>query len=490
LTWIREIARRRAHDAAVMNFVTPQFDAQLVARYDVAGPRYTSYPTAPQFRSTFGEADYRRVARASNDDPLPRGLSLYVHVPFCFSPCFYCGCTRVVTRDARNGALYLEQLYREIELTAPLYDRDRPVVQLYLGGGTPNFLSVAQIGELVESLGRQFSFSHDAGREFGIEIDPRYCKPDDVHALARHGFNRISFGVQDFDPAVQQAVNRIQSAVRTRSVIDAARAAGFHSINVDLIYGLPKQDADTFARTLGTVIALAPSRIACYGYAHLPGRFRAQRRIAAADLPGPAQRLELLGLAVDRLGDAGYRYVGMDHFALPDDDLVVAQAAGELQRNFQGYSTLGGCDLIGLGPSAISQVGTTFSQNAAYMPAYQAALDAGRLPVARGLALSEDDLIRADLIQQLMCGGHIDIPEFSAHHQLDFGVYFGPELGRLAALAADDLVRIDAATIEVTPRGRFLLRNIAMCFDAYLGDREPASLAQDPAPEVRYSRAL
>jgi oxygen-independent coproporphyrinogen III oxidase len=462
--------------------IASHFDAALVARYDVAGPRYTSYPTAPQFRSTFAEADYRRVARASNDDPLPRPLSLYVHVPFCFSPCFYCGCTRVITRDTRSAGLYLEHLYREIELTAPLFDRDRAVVQLHLGGGTPNFLDAAQIGELVDSLGRHFSFSHAADREFGIEIDPRFCAPDFVHALALFGFNRISFGVQDFDSDVQKAVNRVQSGAQTRAVIDAARSAGFRSINLDLIYGLPKQNLSTFARTLAQVVDLAPDRIACYGYAHMPDRFRAQRRIDAADLPGPGQRLELLGLAVDRLGAAGYRHIGMDHFAWPGDDLAAAQSAGNLHRNFQGYSTHGGCDLIGLGMSAISNVGSSFSQNAATLPAYQAALDAGRLPVARGIDLSDDDLIRADLIQRLMCAGRVDIAAFAAQHGLQFDVYFQSELERLAPLAADGLVHIGAEELLITPRGRFLLRNIAMCFDAYL--------AQGPAPQVRYSRAL
>lgn len=458
------------------------FDADLIARYDVSGPRYTSYPAAPQFQSEFGETQWRAAARASNTDPIPRRLSLYLHVPFCLSPCFYCGCNRVITRDKSKAAAYLLRLYREIELAAPHFDRDRPVMQLHLGGGTPNFLDPAQMGELLESLRRQFSFSNDAQREFGIELDPRFCDAAYVHALGQMGFNRVSIGIQDFDPDVQAAVNRIQSIAQTREVLEAARAAGFRSGSVDLIYGLPRQTLQGFARTLDRVIELAPDRIATYAYAHLPERFKAQRQIEASELPSSALRLDLLALTVEKLTDAGYRYIGMDHFARPDDELARAQDAGTLQRNFQGYSTHGDCDLIGLGVSAISHIGASFSQNARDLPGYYAALDSGRSPIARGLVMSGDDGLRAEIIQHLMCHGTLDIDAFQARHRMDFAVYFAPETLRLHELAADGLVDYTPRRLNVTARGRFLLRNIAACFDAYLSATD-ASL-------VRYSKAL
>jgi len=479
------VGDEHAHDVRMPTptpSVIPQFDAELIARHDVAGPRYTSYPTAPQFHVGFNESSFRAVARASNEDPIPRRLSLYVHVPFCTSPCYYCGCTRVITRDRGKADIYLDHLYREIELVAPLFDRDRSLVQLHFGGGTPNFLNDAQMSELLESLARNFSFSRDADREFGIELDPRWCGPDYVRMLAAHGFNRVSVGIQDFDRTVQAAINRIQSVDETRAVLEAARASGFRSTSVDLIYGLPQQTAANFRCTLEQVIELAPDRVATYAYAHLPDRFKAQRRIRAADLPSAAQRLELLGLTVEMLTAAGYRYIGMDHFALPSDDLSRAQDAGTLQRNFQGYSTHGDCDLIGIGMSSISHIGPSFSQNAHDLANYYAALDAGQLPVVRGMELDDDDIVRADVIQQLMCHARLDIASFEARHGLDFAVYFEAELSRLRALACDGLVEIAPTRLIVTPRGRFLLRNIAMCFDAHLRHTD--------AGQARYSRAL
>jgi oxygen-independent coproporphyrinogen-3 oxidase len=485
LTWISSRAAALREDADMSNttpITSAGFDAEFIARYDVSGPRYTSYPTAPQFHAGFGAAELRAAARNSNEESNPRCLSIYVHVPFCLSPCFYCGCTRVITRDRGKVAVYLEHLYREIERTAPLFDRGRPVVQLHFGGGTPNFLDARQMSELLESLARQFALSRAAEREFGIELDPRYCDADYVAMLAAHGFNRISVGIQDFDADVQQAVNRIQSVEQTRTVLDAARACGMRSVSVDLIHGLPRQTPEKFAHTLEQVIALKPDRVACYSYAHLPERFKAQRQIDAADLPDAGTRLELLGLCVRHLANAGYRYIGMDHFALPQDDLVRAQEAGTLQRNFQGYSTHGNCDLIGLGMSAISHIGATFSQNARDLPTYYAALDACRLPVVRGLHQSEDDIIRADAIQQLMCHGVLDIAAFETRHRLDFGHYFASELTRLHELARDGLIAIEPERLQVSARGRYLLRVIAMAFDAHLARPQPA--------EVRYSRAL
>jgi oxygen-independent coproporphyrinogen-3 oxidase len=461
---------------------SPRFDPELVARYDVAGPRYTSYPAAPHFHAGFGEAELRAAALASNQGPEPRPLSIYVHVPFCLSPCFYCGCTRLITHDTSKSGPYLERLYKEIERVSALFDRGRKVGQLHFGGGTPNFLDARQMAELLDFLAQRFSFSDETQREFGIEVDPRWCAPDYVRMLARHGFNRISVGIQDFDPEVQRAVNRIQSVDQTRAVLDAARESGFRSTSVDLIYGLPKQTVEKFAHTLDQVIALTPDRVACYAYAHLPERFKAQRQIKAADLPDAATRLKLLGLSVDKLTAAGYRYIGMDHFARPSDDLAVAQDHGTLQRNFQGYSTHGDCDLIGFGMSSISHVGATFSQNARDLPHYYAAIDAGRLPVVRGLKLDEDDAIRADAIQQLMCHGVLDIGAFERRHRLDFAAYFAGEIERLRGLEHDGLIEVTADRLTVTARGRFLLRIIAMCFDAHLHRGEAA--------ETRYSKAV
>jgi oxygen-independent coproporphyrinogen-3 oxidase len=459
----------------------PEFDPALVARYDVAGPRYTSYPTAPQFKPDFDETQLRGAIRASNEEPIPRPLSLYLHVPFCMSPCFYCGCNRIITREAIHADRYLERLYREIELIAPLFDRDRAVRQLHFGGGTPNFLDLTQMSELLESLARHFSFSHEARREYGIEIDPRFADAAYIRRLGELGFNRISVGIQDFDPAVQQAVNRIQSVEQTRAVLDAARAGGFRSTSVDLIYGLPLQSIEGFGRTLQQVVALDPDRVAVYGYAHLPEMFKAQRQIEAADLPDAATRLALFGCALEQLSAAGYVYIGMDHFAKAGDELVLAQRAGTLQRNFQGYSTHGDCDIVGLGVSAIGRIGDSYTQNARDLIGYYAALDAGRLPVMRGMQLDEDDLIRRELINELMCHGMIDKRAFGARHRLLFDEYFVRERQRLVPLLEDGLVQEGAHQLLVTSRGRLLLRIIAMCFDAYLGDGVRSS---------RYSRVI
>jgi oxygen-independent coproporphyrinogen-3 oxidase len=447
---------------------TPPFDAELLRRYDKPGPRYTSYPTAPQFGPGFGDAALREVVRASNEEPIPRPLSLYAHIPYCFSPCFYCGCNRVITRDKARGGLYLARLQREIALVAPLFDRDREVVQLHLGGGTPNFLDAGQLGELMDTFARHFHFGREACRDFSIEIDPRCVDAGDIEALAFMGFNRASLGVQDFDPAVQAAVNRIQSVEETLAVISACRANHFRSVNVDLIYGLPGQNPEGFGRTLDIVTQARPDRLAIYGYAHMPALFRAQKQIDEALLPSPEAKVGLLQVAVEKLTAAGYRYIGMDHFALPEDELSRAQEGGGLHRNFMGYTTHAESDLVGFGVSAISHVGDSFSQNPRELPAWEAAIDAGRLPVWRGLRLSADDVMRAELIQQLMCQGELDIRRFEARFDVDFHAYFAPDLERLQALAADGLVNVDARFLRATDRGRLLLRIIAACFDHYL----------------------
>ena len=457
----------------------PLFDRALVAKYDISAPRYTSYPTAPHFRADFSEADLRRTIRISNGDPIPRDLSAYLHIPFCMSPCYYCGCARIITRDRGKAAAYLTWLYREIEIVATCFDRDRRLAPLHFGGGTPNFLDAEQLLELIESLGRHFSFSRNADREFGIELDPRFCNEDYARQIGEAGINRVSIGVQDFDPSVQEAVNRIQSIEETHAIMRGARSGGVRSINLDLIYGLPRQTPDSFARTLEQVIALRPDRIAAYGYAHLPERFKAQRQIDKYDLPDATTRLTLLQQTVEMLTGAGYIHIGVDHFALPDDDLARAVAAGTLQRNFQGYSTHAACDLMGFGMSAISHIGASFSQNAKDLIGYYAALDNGQLPVARGLRLDDDDLLRADLIQRLMCLGTLDIGAFEARYPVNFDVYFRRSLDRLKPLLADGLVTCTPNRITVTARGQFLLRNIAQCFDAYL-----------ESPDIRYSRAV
>ena len=459
--------------------IAPLFDRELVAQYEINAPRYTSYPTVPHFRVGFVEADLHRAIRISNGDPIPRDLSAYLHIPFCLSPCFYCGCTRMISHDRGNAATYLTRLNREIELVATRFDRDRSLAQLHFGGGTPNFLDADQLLELIKSLRQHFSFSHRADREFGIELDPRFCNEEYARCIAEAGINRVSIGVQDFDPAVQQAVNRIQSVDETRAVMQGARRGGVRSINLDLIYGLPRQTPASFERTLEKVIALRPDRIATYGYAHLPERFKAQRQIDKYELPDASTRLTLLQQTVEMLAAAGYIHIGVDHFALPGDDLALAAKAGTLQRNFQGYSTHAACDLIGFGMSAISHIGASFSQNAKDLVGYYAAIDNGRLAVARGLWLGDDDLVRADLIQRLMCAGTLDIAAFEARYLVDFAQYFRRALDRLKPLLADGLVTCSPERITVTARGQFLLRNIAQCFDVYV-----------ESPDIRYSRAV
>jgi oxygen-independent coproporphyrinogen-3 oxidase len=467
-----------------MNTIPP-FDAELLRRYDKPGPRYTSYPTAPQFSAQFGEAAFREHARRSNADPIPRQLSLYLHIPYCFSPCFYCGCNRIITRDFGRSAPYLERLLREAEEVSRLFDRDREVIQLHLGGGTPNFLRPSQIADLIESLGRQFHFSHSAQRDFSIELDPRLIQEGDIAAYAAAGLNRASLGVQDFDPDVQRAVNRVQSVEQTLRTIDECREANFRSVNVDLIYGLPKQTLAGFGRTLDIVLNARPDRLAVYGYAHMPELFKAQGQIVSEDLPDAETKLALLGLAIDKLSAAGYRYIGMDHFALPEDDLARAQDASNLHRNFMGYTTHADCDLIGLGMSAISHIGDSFSQNARDLPTWESALDQGRLPVWRGMEMDRDDVLRSEVIQQLMCQGEIDIGAIENRYDIDFGDYFSDSLHQLPGLVADGLAEVQPSRIIATSRGRLLLRIIAMCFDRYL-----THTAATPAARPRYSRVI
>jgi oxygen-independent coproporphyrinogen-3 oxidase len=451
-----------------MNSQQIRFDEDLVRRYDRSGPRYTSYPTAVQFSEKFRIPEYRAVVAASNQDAPPRQLSLYVHIPFCSSPCFYCGCTKVITRNHDKAEAYLFRLHREIEMQGGLYDRGRVVEQLHFGGGTPTFLTSAEIEQLIEKLGRHFTLSAHPDREYSIELDPRTITSDTLRDLHRVGFNRCSLGVQDFDPAVQEAVNRIQSVPDTLRLIDDARACGFNSVSVDLIYGLPRQSVPGFAQTLDTVLSVRPNRFAVYGYAHLPQMFKAQRQIKVEDLATPETRLKLLGLTIEKLSAAGYVYIGMDHFALPDDELVIAQRNGTLHRNFQGYSTRGYLDLVGLGVSSIGKVGDNYIQNLKTLPEYYGALDRGELPVHRGYTMTRDDVIRRDVIQQIMCYGVLDFAATAQRHGIGFREYFAAELGALEPLVADGLAEFAEPGLQVTPAGRLLLRHLAMVFDAYL----------------------
>ena len=444
-------------------------DPVLLRKYDVSGPRYTSYPTADRFVEAYGETELRQWLAKRNIGGISQPLSVYVHLPFCDTLCYYCGCNKVITRDHSRSAKYIKYLQAELELLAPLLEADRRIVQLHWGGGTPTFLNREEMGELWRVLRERLEFSAEC--ECSLEVDPRRVEPGTMEFLGRLGFNRLSVGVQDFDPDVQKAVHRIQSEEVTRRVIDEARANGFRSVNVDLIYGLPKQTLDSFNRTLDRTLSLAPDRIALYSYAHLPHVFMPQRRILSADLPSPEVKLQIMTLAIGRLTREGYLYIGMDHFAKPDDELAIAQNQGRLQRNFQGYSTYADCDLLGLGISAIGRVGPTYYQNAKRLDDYYAALDAGRLPVARGIQLTPDDLVRRAVIQALICQFCLSIESIELSYLVDFAEYFAEEMKTLRSLESDGLVELDPEWIRVTPKGRLLVRSICMVFDRYLRER-------------------
>jgi oxygen-independent coproporphyrinogen III oxidase len=441
-------------------------DTSLLVKYGGNGPRYTSYPTADRFVEAFDAKAYRHWLGHRTAVGIGRSLGLYVHVPFCDTLCFYCACNKIATKDQAKARKYTSYLLREIDLVAKALEGDRRVAKMHWGGGTPTFLSEEDSAALVAALRAKFAF--DPHGEYAIEIDPRRAGPDRIAFLGRLGFNRLSIGVQDFDPQVQAAVNRVQSLESTRAVIDAGRANGFRSINMDLILGLPKQTLAGFGRTLDSVIDCGPDRIALYSYAHLPSMFKPQRRIVEADLPAPEAKLELMKTAIARLGEAGYVHIGMDHFAKPGDELAVAQRQGRLTRDFQGYSAGGGCDLIGLGVSSIGKIGPTYVQNVKALDEYYAVLDSGELPVLRGLELTPDDLVRRAVIQALACDFAVSRESIALAYLIDFDAYFAPELEDLARLAADGLVEIDDEWITVTPRGRLLVRSVCMVFDKYL----------------------
>jgi oxygen-independent coproporphyrinogen-3 oxidase len=438
----------------------------LLRRFDIPGPRYTSYPTADRFVEAFTEDDYVQALEQRKAGSMALPLSLYVHVPFCESVCYYCACNKVITKHHERAAEYLRYLALEVELQVAHVGPGRSVSQLHLGGGTPTFLSDAELEDLMSMLRSHFTLV--PGGEYSIEVDPRTVTEERLRTLARLGFNRLSFGVQDFDPTVQKAVHRTQPAEQVFALVAAARRIGFESINVDLIYGLPLQTPESFARTLAQVNELRPDRIALYAYAHLPSRFKPQRRIIAAELPSGGAKLSMLSASLDALQDAGYVYVGMDHFALPTDALAVAKRQGRLHRNFQGYSTQPDCDLIALGVSAIGRIGATYSQNAKTLEEYRDMLDQGRLPIVRGLALTRDDLLRRAVIMSLMCQGELQFESIELGHLIDFRQHFARELEALEGLAEHGLVRLDATGVQVTDTGWYLVRAIAMVFDKNL----------------------
>ena len=455
-----------------------RWDSDLIRRYDMAGPRYTSYPTAMQFNSQVSAFDLLHALRESRKALRP--LSLYVHVPFCANICYYCACNKVVTKDRGRAQPYLQRLEQEIQQIACHLDPKQKVEQLHFGGGTPTFLSHDELRQLMSKLRQHFNLLDDDSGDYGIEIDPREADWSTMGLLRELGFNRVSIGLQDLDPQVQRAVNRLQSLEETRAVIDAARTLQFRSINIDLIYGLPKQTPEAFARTVEEVINLQPDRLSVFNYAHLPERFMPQRRINASDLPSPTDKLLMLQHTIEQLTQAGYRYIGMDHFALPDDELAIAQEEATLQRNFQGYTTHGHCDLIGLGVSAISQIGDLYCQNNSDLAQYQNTLASAQLATSRGLICNQDDRIRREVIQQIICNLHLPFARIEQAFNIDFRGYFAAQWPALEAMAQDGLIALDSDQLTVLPAGRLLVRSVCMVFDAYLEQQN----------RQRYSRVI
>ncbi len=447
------------------------FDKDLIRRYDTFGPRYTSYPTAVQFTSAFNLEDYLGGVKHSNEDPIPSPLSLYLHIPFCDTICYYCGCSKVITKDKSKAAHYIELLKQEIKLQGALFAKDRVVTQIHWGGGTPTFLSDKEIYEIIECLRDNFNVPADNEVEFGIEVDPRTVDQQRLKNLNNLGFNRVSFGVQDFDSDVQQAVNRVQSNEQIKQHITDSRKLHYQSINIDLMYGLPKQSVHSFSKTLDTTIELNPDRIAIYNYAHLPEMFKPQRRINEDELPSAEEKLNILQLCIDKLQNAGFVYIGMDHFAKASDALVKAQQEGSLHRNFQGYSTHADCDMIAMGVTAISRIGDNYSQNVRTIDEYESYLKQNKIPVFRGIELENDDILRREIINQLMCNNSLDITKLEKKWGIDFKQYFKSSLENLQKMADDGLLNIEKTKITITTSGRLLARSICMQFDRYLQEK-------------------
>jgi len=446
------------------------FDQSLIEKYDQSGPRYTSYPTAVQFHEGFGEAEYRHIARETNASGRP--LSLYFHIPFCDTVCFYCACNKVATKDRSMAGRYLQRVYRELEMQGALFDPSRKVEQLHWGGGTPTFISHDEMRELVSQTRKRFQLLDDDSGEYSIEIDPREAQGDTIKLLRELGFNRMSLGVQDFEENVQKAVNRIQSKEVTLRTLRAARDQGFRSVSIDLIYGLPFQTLASFEKTLDQTLEVDPDRMSIFNYAHLPQRFKPQRRIDEAALPLPQEKLDILQMTIEKLTAAGYVYVGMDHFAKPSDELVIAQNDGTLYRNFQGYSTHADCDLIGIGATSIGMVGPSYAQNMRTLDEYYDRIDSDRLAIFRGVETTRDDQIRRDVITRLICHFNLRFSAVEGKWGIVFRDYFADELGRLSEMCEDGLLEIHGDGIRVLPKGRLLIRNICMQFDAYLKSKQ------------------
>ena len=446
------------------------FDIDLINRYDTAGPRYTSYPTALELHEGFGLPEYQRHIDLSNAKGGP--LSLYFHIPFCDTVCFYCACNKIVTKNRNHAEPYLNNLCREIELQAELFNRERIVDQLHWGGGTPTFLNYRQMRQLMETTQRNFNLRDDDEGQYSIEVDPRETNDDTIAQLRQLGFNRISLGLQDFDQRVQKAVNRIQTEQQTFAVLEAARKEGFRSTSVDLIYGLPLQTVETFSRTLDKILTVAPERFSVFNYAHLPQRFKVQRQINVNDMPSPDLKLAILQMVIRRLTEAGYIYIGMDHFAKPDDELALAQRQGKLYRNFQGYSTHSDCDLIGMGITSIGRVGDAYIQNVKDLDTYSRLIGAGRLPIFKGVELNADDKLRRAVITQLICHFELAFDEIERAFDIKFAEYFTAELKALEPMASDGLLTLTDQRIAVLPAGRLLIRNICMVFDRYLAQKQ------------------
>ncbi len=443
-----------------------EFDHKLIEKYDLTGPRYTSYPTAVQFSEDFSLADYQHQATLSNQTG--RALSLYFHLPFCDTICYYCACNKIVTKNRKRAQPYLDRLYNEIHMQSQLFDDSRKVNQLHWGGGTPTFISHDQMRELMQTTRDHFNLHDDDSGEYSIEIDPREADEKTINLLRELGFNRISLGVQDVNPDVQKAVNRIQTVAQTAEVINAARASGFHSASIDLIYGLPLQTEETFAQTLETVLELNPDRLSIFNYAHLPEMFKTQKQMNANELPSPRVKLGILEKSINTLTAAGYVYIGMDHFAKPNDELAKAQREHNLYRNFQGYSTNADCDLIGMGVTSIGMINDSYSQNLRGLDDYTRSLDNDQLAIFRGITLNADDKLRRYVITELICNFKLDIKKTENQYGISFSDYFADALRALVAMQEDGLVEIDNLTINVTAKGSLFIRNICMTFDAYL----------------------
>lgn len=452
------------------------FDLELIRRYDRSGPRYTSYPTAVKFDEAFAESAYRAMAEKTNEQSRalveqgerPTPLSLYFHIPFCDTVCFYCGCNKIATKDRSKSQPYLDRVYKELAMQSALFDDNRVVDQLHWGGGTPTFISHDQMRELMATTRQHFQLHDDDTGEYSIEIDPREVTVESVALLREIGFNRMSLGVQDFDARVQKSVNRIQSEEQTFATLNAAKAEGFKSVSIDLIYGLPHQSVESFATTVDKIIEASPDRLSVFNYAHLPEMFKPQRRINEDELPSPQEKLDILQDTNERLAKAGYVYIGMDHFAKPDDELAVAQREQTLYRNFQGYSTHADCDLIGLGVTSIGKVGNSFSQNYKTLDEYYEKIDAGQLAVYRGLKLDDDDVLRSEVITRLICNFSLRFADIEEKFDINFADYFELELKELQTMAEDGLLTMSEGVVDVAPAGRLLIRNVCMVFDKYL----------------------